>query len=300
MKQRVITGAIMLAVFVPLLIIGGIPLYCLIAAAIGWSMYELMRATEGKIGKDSITKRCLSWPAWLIALSTVLTILGALYPYFINLFSGNGFIFSNIMIPVIPFVILTFSLFGSAVFNKNVEIQDVFLVISMSMFLMLGGQSFSLIRDMGGNFITFVLLTCFLTDIFAYLVGMFCSKRFTTHKLNERISPKKTIEGSIGGIVGGTLFPFLFTLIPNMNLAYDKVYGITLEWWMVLILAFVLSLVAQIGDLTFSAIKRKYNIKDYSNLFPGHGGVLDRLDSVLFNMIFFALIVSIIANGNLF
>ena len=139
-----------------------------------------------------------------------------------------------------------------------------------------------------------------MTDTGAYFVGMLCSKKFKTHKLNERISPKKTIEGSIGGIIFGTLIPFLITLIPAMKLKSTSLLSIELEWWIVLSLAFVMSIIAQLGDLTFSAIKRHYDIKDYSQIFPGHGGVLDRLDSILFNMIFFAVIIVFIATGTIF
>lgn len=276
-----------MALFIPLVIIGGIPFYILIALAIGWGMFELMKATEGK---NKNKEHCLNWPIWLIVFCSLITIFGAFYPYFLNLLNGNGFVFSTFMIPVVPFVLLTFILFFMTVINEKVKIQDVFMVISMSTFLMLGAQSVSLISDMGLRFILFVLLTCFLTDMGAYFVGFLFTKKFKTHKLNERISPKKTIEGSIGGIIFGTLVPFLVTFIPNMRLE-NEVLGINISWPIVLLIAFLLSIVAQLGDLTFSAIKRYYDIKDYSQLFPGHGGVLDRLDSVLFNMIFFATII---------
>ena len=300
MKQRVITGAILIALFAPFVILGGIPFTLLIMVAIGYAMFELMKATEGKIEKNDEKKRCLNWPKWLIISVCLLTMIGAVYPYLISLINGNGFVFSNMIIPIIPFVLLSFILFGGSVLSEKINIQDVFLVIAMSMFLMVGGQSLALIRDMGGAFIIFVLLTCFITDSGAYFTGYICSKNFKTHKLNERISPKKTIEGSIGGMATGTLIPFLLTLIPVLSLTNDKVFNISLDWWVVLILAFIMTITAQLGDLTFSAIKRHYDIKDYSQLFPGHGGVLDRLDSVLFNMIIFAVFVMFIANGSIF
>ena len=300
MKQRVITGAILIALFAPFVILGGIPFTLLIMVAIGYAMFELMKATEGKIEKNDEKKRCLNWPKWLIVSVCLLTMVGAVYPYLISLINGNGFVFSNMIIPMIPFVLLSFILFGGSVLSEKINIQDVFLVIAMSMFLMVGGQSLALIRDMGGAFIVFVLLTCFITDSGAYFTGYICSKNFKTHKLNERISPKKTIEGSIGGMVTGTLISFLLTLIPALSLTNDKVFNISLDWWIVLILAFIMTITAQLGDLTFSAIKRHYDIKDYSQLFPGHGGVLDRLDSVLFNMIIFAVFVMFIANGSIF
>jgi len=300
MKQRIITGIILIAFFVPLVVLGGIPFYCLIAVAIGWAMYELMHATEGKILKTEEPKRCLNWPIFMIVLATFLTVVGVFYPHLNNIIDGNGFISSTLTLPIIPFVLLSFVLFGGTVLSERVNIQDVFMVLAMSIFLMIGGQSATLIRDLGGQFITFVLLTCILTDTGAYFVGMLCSKKFKTHKLNERISPKKTIEGSIGGIIFGTLIPFLITLIPAMKLKSTSLLSFELEWWIVLSLAFVMSIIAQLGDLTFSAIKRHYDIKDYSQIFPGHGGVLDRLDSILFNMIFFAVIIVFIATGTIF
>lgn len=299
MKQRVITGAILIALFLPFVILGGIPYTALMTIAIGFGMYELLKATEGKIEKNEEKKRCLSWPKWIIALVIIITMVGSIYPYLVSLVNGNGFTFSSVTIPVIPFVVLAFLLFSGSVFSERINIQDVTMVLGMSTFLMVGGQSLSLVRDMGGAFLVFVLLTCFITDAGAYFTGYICSKNFKTHKLNERISPKKTIEGSIGGMVLGTLIPFLVTLIPLLSLENDAVFGISLKWWMILILSFIMTITAQIGDLTFSAIKRHYDVKDYSQLFPGHGGVLDRFDSILFNMIFFSVIVMFLASGTI-
>lgn len=299
MKQRVITGAILIALFLPFVILGGIPYTVLMTIAIGFGMYELLKATEGKIEKNEEKKRCLSWPKWIIALVIIITMVGSIYPYLVSLINGNGFTFSSVTIPVIPFVVLAFLLFSGSVFSEKINIQDVTMVLGMSTFLMVGGQSLSLVRDMGGAFLVFVLLTCFITDAGAYFTGYICSKNFKTHKLNERISPKKTIEGSIGGMVLGTLIPFLVTLIPLLSMENDAVFGISLKWWMILILSFIMTITAQIGDLTFSAIKRHYDVKDYSQLFPGHGGVLDRFDSILFNMIFFSVIVMFLASGTI-
>ena len=299
MKQRIITGAILIALFLPFVILGGIPYIILMTIAMGFGMFELLKATEGKIEKSDEKKRCLSWPKWIIALVIIITMVGSIYPYLISLMNGEGFTFSSVTIPVIPFIVLAFLLFSGSVFSEKINIQDVLMVLGMSTFLMVGGQSLLLVRDMGGAFLVFVLLTCFITDAGAYFTGYLCTKNFKTHKLNERISPKKTIEGSIGGMVLGTLIPFLVTLIPLLSLENDAVYGITFKWWMIIILSFIMTITAQLGDLTFSAIKRHYDIKDYSQLFPGHGGVLDRFDSILFNMIFFSVIVMFLASGTI-
>ncbi len=117
-------------------------------------------------------------------------------------------------------------------------------------------------------------LAAWMTDTGAYFTGVF----FGRHKLAEKISPKKTIEGSIGGIVVCILSFLVFGRIAGSSLDISVNYlGLALA-------ALVLSLIAQIGDLSFSIIKREYNIKDYGVIFPGHGGILDRFDSVMFTV----------------
>ena len=96
---------------------------------------------------------------------------------------------------------------------------------------------------------------------------------FGKHKLNERISPKKTIEGAIGGFIIGTAISFGFSCIflKQLPIAFRLIAAVTM------------CIIGQTGDLAFSAIKRFYGVKDFGNIFPGHGGVLDRIDSISFN-----------------
>ena len=120
-----------------------------------------------------------------------------------------------------------------------------------------------------------------IPDTGAYFVGRTIGK----HKLNERISPNKTIEGSVGGYVAGLIFCLLYGI-----LLLNGKYNVPMN--LIVISAILLPVIGQIGDLTFSAIKRHYGIKDFSNLFPGHGGVLDRIDSISFNcIILYALMI---------
>lgn len=112
-----------------------------------------------------------------------------------------------------------------------------------------------------------VILTAFGTDIFAYFTGYFFGK----HKLSPAISPKKTIEGAVGGVVGSVILSVAFILIIHPDLLF---HGI--------VMGILGSIISQFGDLTASIIKRNIGIKDYGDLIPGHGGVLDRFDSVLF------------------
>ncbi|WP_434784694.1 phosphatidate cytidylyltransferase, partial [Thomasclavelia cocleata] len=104
--------------------------------------------------------------------------------------------------------------------------------------------------------------------------GVFLGK----HKLIPRLSPKKTIEGSIGGIVLGTI----------LAISYAGYLGLIETNPVLIIACFVLTFTSQIGDLVFSAVKRHFGVKDYSSLLPGHGGILDRIDSILFNAIVFS------------
>ncbi|ESE31109.1 phosphatidate cytidylyltransferase [Eubacterium brachy ATCC 33089] len=116
-------------------------------------------------------------------------------------------------------------------------------------------------------FIWLAIISAFGTDIFAYFVGMALGK----HKLCPKISPKKSIEGSVGGIVGSVILSGIFTMIFAQNyIMHGCVIGL------------LGSVVSQFGDLTASVFKRKMGIKDYGKLIPGHGGILDRFDSVLF------------------
>ena len=109
-------------------------------------------------------------------------------------------------------------------------------------------------------------------DAFALFAGM----RFGKHKLAPHLSPKKTIEGSVGGFLGAALCCVLYGLVIGKVLGHAPVY------WVLALYGLLGSLVSQLGDLSFSYIKRQYGIKDYGHLFREHGGVLDRFDSVLF------------------
>lgn len=126
----------------------------------------------------------------------------------------------------------------------------------------------------GEFMILFPFVAAWMTDTGAYFVGSFLGK----HKLCEKISPKKTVEGAVGGVVVCILALIAFAKIMEVN------FSMQVEYPLLAIGALVLSVLAQIGDLSFSLIKREYNIKDYGNLFPGHGGVLDRFDSTVFTI----------------
>lgn len=123
----------------------------------------------------------------------------------------------------------------------------------------------------GKILIWFVLITAWGTDIFAYLIG----KHFGKHKFSQ-VSPNKTIEGCIGGVLGAVIFSLICAYVMNTYFSTQIAY-LTIG-----ILSAILSLIGQVGDFSASAIKRYFAVKDFSELFPGHGGMLDRIDSVMF------------------
>lgn len=124
----------------------------------------------------------------------------------------------------------------------------------------------------GIHLVWLVFISSWVCDTCAYCAGMLLGK----HKLVPKLSPKKTVEGAIGGILGASLVGALFGLYLSNVLLQD-----TAIIWMLAVICGVGAIVSQIGDLTASAIKRNHDIKDYGNLIPGHGGILDRFDSVI-------------------
>lgn len=164
-------------------------------------------------------------------------------------------------------------LFGEMLMSKaKLRFEKVLVCVAAGLLIPYLLCSIVRIRNMelGVYYVLLPFAMAFLSDSGAYFVGIFYGK----HKLAPNISPKKTVEGLFGGIAGGILDMMLFGLVLwlgfdlKVNFLYAVIYG-----------AFG-SLASVLGDLTFSVIKRQTGIKDYGNLIPGHGGILDRFDSM--------------------
>ena len=161
-----------------------------------------------------------------------------------------------------------------AVFSKGtVKIADAAVSAVTTVYISFGFSSLILLRDRDYGMVLFILalLIPWVCDATAYFVGVTCGK----HKLIPDVSPKKTVEGAIGGVVGVCVAVAVFGLV--MQFGFNKVPN----YFMLMALAFVGSLLGMCGDLIASLIKRECGIKDYGNLFPGHGGVMDRFDSMI-------------------
>ncbi|MBE7048100.1 MAG: phosphatidate cytidylyltransferase [Ruminococcaceae bacterium] len=162
----------------------------------------------------------------------------------------------------------------SVIWHESVKFADALV----SFFAVIYGVIFPLyltyIRSMewGVALVFLPFLGAWMPDTFAYFIGC----RFGKHKLIPGVSPNKTIEGAAGAVFGSivtfTLYGFILTYGFHLQVCYPALIGLSL----------LCSIVAQFGDLTASVIKREYNMKDFGNLIPGHGGILDRVDSLLF------------------
>ena len=193
-------------------------------------------------------------------------------------------------------------LFFLVILNPNFTVKDGCFIIAIVLIVSLGFQSVlfaryfpSILLDQttrdslpwfnnfdnfaSCSFATYGVLGTFMTDIGAYFIGVFFGK----HKLNERISPKKTVEGFFGGIFISAIFSMGFAFILS-SVGSPILPGIfDLEhWYNIVVMSLLMPLLATLGDFVFSAIKRAYEIKDFGNIMPGHGGILDRVDSIIF------------------
>ena len=157
--------------------------------------------------------------------------------------------------------------------QKILGFTDVSAVFMSVSYIAVSFTSMALTRYTLNGQYTFVLVfvAAWMCDSFAYFTGRFFGK----HKLAPHLSPKKTVEGSIGGIVFAILGCVLY------GLAIEKITGLNARYLVLAATGLILSVVSQIGDLWASLIKREYGVKDYSQMMPGHGGIMDRFDSII-------------------
>ncbi|MDD2396389.1 MAG: phosphatidate cytidylyltransferase [Tissierellia bacterium] len=151
------------------------------------------------------------------------------------------------------------------VFNKKVTVKKVSEIIFMGTYVVFFMYHMMLMND--SKFVWLVYIIAFGSDTFAYFTGKFFGK----NKLYPEVSPNKTIEGAIGGIIGSTILSLIYFNYLSIN-----------KYFYIIIFSVSASIFSMAGDLTASKIKREYKIKDFGNLLPGHGGIMDRFDSVLF------------------
>ena len=196
---------------------------------------------------------------------------------------------TSILIAIIPVSLVV--LFAELVLSKGKKtVTDIAVTMLGICYIPLMLIYLSLVRDMeldhglnGKILIWFVLIASWGSDIFAYFIG----RHFGKHKLTA-VSPNKTVEGAVAGVVGAILLGILFAILCN------TIWGVGINYLLIGCIMAVLSIVGQIGDLAASSIKRYCEIKDFSELIPGHGGMLDRIDSIIFVLPFAYILFSIL------
>ncbi len=207
---------------------------------------------------------------------------------FIKVFSGIFLVlllFNNLIIKASDSALLTVPILGliiPIVFYDNKEkynIEDAMYFVGIVFFLALSFGSIINLREESIYKCIYIFIISFITDTYAFIGGSLIGRKHFTD-----ISPKKTIEGCMIGIIMGTFIGSIYymTFITNLNA------------FRVVILSLILTILSEVGDLVFSSIKRYFGKKDYSNLIPGHGGILDRFDSVIFVSLGMALLVNIL------
>ncbi len=273
MLKRAVTAIILVGYAFAMLYLGTAVHYGFLDALImsfafvgTYEMYHTFRKSEYKN----------SWGAPLL-------LCVAIYPlwYFLG--------YKGILIALSLSICLALAVFT---FKAEMELKDLLATIFSLIYPMaIASLAFALSREFpcGGTFaISFAIFLPVFSDTFAYLVGSTLGKR----KLCPSISPKKTVAGAIGGLLGSVLCAVTFFLLFDLYAVIPVGYvsfsdSVAVRAVVFVVLGIVGGVLAEIGDLAASRIKRTMNIKDFGNIFPGHGGVLDRLDSIMFTLVMF-------------
>ncbi|MCR2820687.1 phosphatidate cytidylyltransferase [Lederbergia panacisoli] len=251
MKQRIITASILIAIFLPVAIMGGIPFLFLayIMASIG--LYELFHM------------RKLSVFSFHGLIAFILLWIFLLPDHYFNLIN-----ITELSKIEIAFAAVLIFLSYTVIVKNQFTFDDVGFILLSVLYIGIGFFYFVQIREEGLVYLFYALFVVWVTDSGAYFFG----RKFGRNKLWPDISPNKTVEGFFGGIASGLLVAVLFIFFSNIQI----------HFFHLLIVTIIISIFGQMGDLAESALKRHYAVKDSGNLFPGHGGILDRCDSWLF------------------
>lgn len=251
-KTRLISGIILVLVIIVLFVIGGPLLWAGMAAISTIGLIEFYKAVR----VDGIIPMIMGYVA-----------LACLYLLLLLKWEDRAVTAST--------AIMIILLMGTMVFTYPRYQLTQMAVVAFGFFYVPVMLSFIyLTRSLphGKSLVWLIILSAWGCDTLAYCTGMLVGK----HKMTPLLSPKKTIEGAIGGVLGAALLGFLYGIILHAAAPASAAHG----GWFALICALG-GIISQIGDLAASAIKRNYEIKDYGHLIPGHGGILDRFDSVI-------------------
>ncbi len=251
MKQRILTAIVAAAIFLPLVIIGNLPFLLLIYVMATIGLFELLRMKN--LHKLSFVSGLSYLLLWIVLLPAQYT----------------GFLTSNAYDKIQVILIGALLLLVYTVVSKNYfTFDDAGFLLLAIVYVGIGFYFMYATREMNLTYIFYALFTIWATDSGAYFIGRSIGKR----KLWPEISPNKTVGGFFGGIAFGVIVGILFYL-------FTPIEGSILK---IVFMSVLISIFGQLGDLVQSAYKRHYGVKDAGKLLPGHGGILDRMDSLIF------------------
>lgn len=259
MLKRIITAICAIGVMIPVLFLADTPVL-----PIGISLVSIIAVFE--------LARCMGLHKNL-ALTLPGYICAAVMPIMSRIFQGNMFRFARFAFIFSVFYLVY--LFVVVICSQGkLPIIDCLAFFVIALYVLLAFCVLIYIHDVKPNgeyLYILIFLGAWITDSFAYFSGVFFGK----HKLIPEVSPKKTVEGAIGGIV----FCVLSYIVYGLIMIYA--FHLNVNLFFLALSAVLVAIIAQVGDLIMSVIKRYYHVKDYGRMFPGHGGVLDRFDSIL-------------------
>ena len=250
MSKRVITGLLLAALMLPVVLVGGWLLELVSIAVIVAVSYEWLHALPGFI-------------SWGLPVTALMASGACLTPW----------VPLAMRIPVMA--VFTLGLWSLPVFTEKVSEQDSLTMVAGYLLFTLAETGIVQLESAPLYLLTMALGT-YCSDTCAYFSG----RAFGKHKMNPRVSPKKTWEGFFGGAIGGFVISLLVSWL----------YVNQLNFSLNFLLCLFCPVVAELGDLCFSSYKRAHGLKDFSHILPGHGGILDRFDSLIANLILFCLL----------
>lgn len=259
MKKRAISAIILLVITIPLVIIGKIPFALAIGLVSVLAYKEIMDLYKYPL---------------IVKVLGFIALLSLVYSNFDahNILLGLDYKVISIILLLVYLPVLFYQIKGKYTSDDAMKLLGFILLVGI------GLNYFILIRSYDLKYFLFMILTPMITDTFAYIGGSLIGK----HKVTK-ISPKKSLEGYIVGSVMGTFM---------MCMYYVTFINVQTNIFIIIGIVLLMTIAGQMGDLFFSAIKRSYNIKDFSNLIPGHGGMMDRMDSLIFSAIIFMMFIS--------
>ena len=261
MKTRVISALFALSILVFIYVFPGLPTYIVLFLISALMFYEFLHVTNEKVtvGYYIICSLFTLLYYANLYLTIGLSKIHQEYLYTLNIlltvFFALTILSASMFYKIKTFIEVTYTIF--CYIYTVVLLSFVVLILKM---------------EIGGLLFVYVWLGAFGCDIWAFLIG----KRFGKTKILNEVSPSKTLEGAIGGAVGSILMITAYTIIIN------RYFNAEIPWYVLVALYITCGILSQFGDWCASYIKRQFNVKDFGKIMPGHGGALDRLDSLLF------------------